>query len=304
MIRSLCLLVPALAAATAAFAAVTPAALQRDYEAEARRDAPAWTASAERGAAFFRSAHGRDWSCATCHGETPLAAGRHARTGTSLAPLAPAAQPRALHRSGQGREVVQAQLQRRARPRLHAAGKGRRAGLAALAEEERRDERPSVACSSTSPCGSAPLVGTFGLLAIEAQADAPRTPLDATYRAECGTCHVAYPPRTPRRAVVAAADGLARRATSAPTPPSSRAAARAIARLPRTPRRRRDDRAGAGRRRASLRPPGSAREHREVPATAWTRPRRVKHGVELRAPATRAPTAGDFDEHAVRIPRS
>ena len=90
MIRSLCLLVPALAAATAAFAAVTPAALQRDYEAEARRDAPAWTASAERGAAFFRSTHGREWSCATCHGEAPVAAGRHVRTGTSLAPLAPA----------------------------------------------------------------------------------------------------------------------------------------------------------------------------------------------------------------------
>ncbi len=44
-----------------------------------------------RGAEFFRSTHGNDWSCATCHTAKPIAPGRHARTGKILQPLAPAA---------------------------------------------------------------------------------------------------------------------------------------------------------------------------------------------------------------------
>jgi len=47
--------------------------------------------SAERGLAFFTKPHGRDWSCATCHGARPVATGRHASTQRDIAPLAPAA---------------------------------------------------------------------------------------------------------------------------------------------------------------------------------------------------------------------
>jgi hypothetical protein len=72
--------------------AQTPAEIQRGYEAAARQAAPAFSGfSAQRGKAFFKSAHGGDWSCASCHTQSPLAAGRHTVTGKDIAPLAPAA---------------------------------------------------------------------------------------------------------------------------------------------------------------------------------------------------------------------
>ncbi|MDL5034689.1 DUF1924 domain-containing protein [Pelomonas sp. APW6] len=71
--------------------ATTPADLQRGYEA--RADAPG---QAERGQAFFTRSHGGEWSCASCHGERPTGAGRHAVTGKALDPLAPAFNPRAF----------------------------------------------------------------------------------------------------------------------------------------------------------------------------------------------------------------
>ena len=51
---------------------------------------------AERGRVFFTSRHGGEWSCASCHGTSPLGAGRHAGTGKAIEPLAPSANPRAL----------------------------------------------------------------------------------------------------------------------------------------------------------------------------------------------------------------
>lgn len=47
-----------------------------------------------RGQAFFNTTHGREWSCASCHGNPPLPSGRHASTGKAIAPLAPAANPK------------------------------------------------------------------------------------------------------------------------------------------------------------------------------------------------------------------
>ena len=49
--------------------------------------------SAQRGEAFFKASHGGDWSCASCHTGNPLNAGKHAKTGKPIAPLAPAANP-------------------------------------------------------------------------------------------------------------------------------------------------------------------------------------------------------------------
>jgi len=51
---------------------------------------------AERGRLFFTSQHGGEWSCASCHGQTPLTTGRHASTGKTIDALAPAANPRAF----------------------------------------------------------------------------------------------------------------------------------------------------------------------------------------------------------------
>lgn len=48
---------------------------------------------AERGQALFSKPHGRDWSCASCHGELPVQSGKHAVTGKAIGPLAPAFNP-------------------------------------------------------------------------------------------------------------------------------------------------------------------------------------------------------------------
>jgi len=68
--------------------AATPTELLAAYAARSAR-AP----SAEQGKAFFAMPHGRDWSCATCHGVSPATEGRHAVTGRSIQPLAPGANP-------------------------------------------------------------------------------------------------------------------------------------------------------------------------------------------------------------------
>jgi hypothetical protein len=71
--------------------AAQPVELLEGYQAEARRAEAGFGASAARGERFFNSPHGNEWSCASCHGNPPTAAGRHAKTGKSIAPLAPAA---------------------------------------------------------------------------------------------------------------------------------------------------------------------------------------------------------------------
>ncbi len=79
-------LAAALALCSLAAAAATPAEQLAGFRAAAG-GAP----SAERGRSFFTSTHGREWSCASCHGPTPVSTGRHAGTGRDIAPLAPAA---------------------------------------------------------------------------------------------------------------------------------------------------------------------------------------------------------------------
>ena len=80
--------------ACSAAAADSPATIAGAYADAARRETPAFAGfSAERGARFFQSTHGNDWSCATCHTANPAAAGKHAKTGKTILPLAPAANP-------------------------------------------------------------------------------------------------------------------------------------------------------------------------------------------------------------------
>jgi hypothetical protein len=68
--------------------AATPAELAAAYASQAGA-----TPSAVRGEQFFTSRHGHDWSCSTCHGTPPMQAGKHAVTGRTIAPLAPAFAP-------------------------------------------------------------------------------------------------------------------------------------------------------------------------------------------------------------------
>jgi hypothetical protein len=89
-------LVALLLFAGAAGAEVPPDYL-RALDAAARAATPGFAGfSAARGAAWFASRHGTDWSCATCHTDRPLASGRHATTGRAIEPLAPAANPQRL----------------------------------------------------------------------------------------------------------------------------------------------------------------------------------------------------------------
>jgi cytochrome c peroxidase len=82
----------ALAAAPAAWAGdTTPAQQLAHWTAQA--GAPA---SAARGQTFFTQRHGGEWSCSSCHGTPPTADGRHANTGKTFAPLAPAFNPKAF----------------------------------------------------------------------------------------------------------------------------------------------------------------------------------------------------------------
>lgn len=92
MKRLVLLLVAALAADVAG--AATARDLLTTYEAQAAaQDATAGTVSVVAGDRFFHTRH-EDWSCASCHTSDPRAQGRHVVTGKSIAPLAPAAEPR------------------------------------------------------------------------------------------------------------------------------------------------------------------------------------------------------------------
>ena len=83
----------AMALAGAAQAA-QPGELLANYEAAARRENPAFSgASASRGEQFFNARHGNEWSCASCHGASGTAQGKHAKTGKVIAPLSPMANP-------------------------------------------------------------------------------------------------------------------------------------------------------------------------------------------------------------------
>lgn len=85
----------ATALASALAIAQTPAQMLQEFERDARQADPAFQGfSASRGEKFFRTPHGGEWSCASCHTDRPAQPGRHARTGKTIAPLAPAANPR------------------------------------------------------------------------------------------------------------------------------------------------------------------------------------------------------------------
>jgi hypothetical protein len=90
--RGFCLAIAAACLASTAYAqvaqAATPAEMLSGYTAQA--GAPAVPA---RGQQLFTTRQGREWSCASCHGAVPTQAGKHASTGKSIGPLAPAFNP-------------------------------------------------------------------------------------------------------------------------------------------------------------------------------------------------------------------
>jgi mono/diheme cytochrome c family protein len=79
-----------LVAAVTALAAPLAMAVTATDALSAYRAAAGGTPSAERGQQLFVNKHGREWSCASCHGATPTRTGQHAGTGKPIAALAPA----------------------------------------------------------------------------------------------------------------------------------------------------------------------------------------------------------------------
>ena len=77
---------------TSALAADTSPTAQLQYWS-AQAGSPG---DAQRGQAFFSARHGAEWSCASCHGMPPTTQGKHANTGKTIAPLAPAFNPKAF----------------------------------------------------------------------------------------------------------------------------------------------------------------------------------------------------------------
>jgi Domain of unknown function (DUF1924) len=73
---------------TAQAADTSPAQQLERFSAQA-----AAPGQAERGRVFFTSRQGGEWSCASCHGSPPTQPGKHASTGKSIDPMAPAANP-------------------------------------------------------------------------------------------------------------------------------------------------------------------------------------------------------------------
>lgn len=145
------------------------------------------------------------------------------------------------------------------------------------------------------------LLFAFGLLANDAFADSKAAPAtNEKWKAECGTCHVAYQPNLlPAPAWRRLMAGLDKHfGTDASI--DARSAAEIGVFL--------ENNAGQGKRRGSdsgtLRiseTPWFKRKHDEVAASTWKNPK-----VQTAANCTAChPGAerGDFDEHAVRIPR-
>lgn len=72
--------------------AQTPAEALAAMKNEALRSAPSFQGfSPAAGELFFKQSHGNEWSCSSCHTETPAGPGKHAKTGKLIKALAPAA---------------------------------------------------------------------------------------------------------------------------------------------------------------------------------------------------------------------
>lgn len=64
------------------------------FATQAKIDNPTFSGfDASRGEQFFKSLHGGDWSCSTCHTENPTAMGKHTVTQKDIEPMAPSVNP-------------------------------------------------------------------------------------------------------------------------------------------------------------------------------------------------------------------
>jgi cytochrome c peroxidase len=71
----------------------TPESLMRGYAEQARTTSASYAGPSPAAGRRLFHQQPRDWSCATCHTDQPVATGRHAITGKTIAPLSPVANP-------------------------------------------------------------------------------------------------------------------------------------------------------------------------------------------------------------------
>jgi len=71
--------------------AETPSAVLASLQKEAATTTAFQGFSATRGENFFKTRHGNEWSCTSCHTENPTAYGKHAKTEKAIEALAPSA---------------------------------------------------------------------------------------------------------------------------------------------------------------------------------------------------------------------
>lgn len=71
--------------------AETPESVLASLKSEASGKPGFQEFSAARGEIFFKTKHGGEWSCSSCHTDNPAAEGKHAKTGKIIKPMAPAA---------------------------------------------------------------------------------------------------------------------------------------------------------------------------------------------------------------------
>ena len=85
-----------LAALTLALPLLASAAnpVQDSYRAQARQDNPAFKDFSAAAGQKLYNTKGAELACASCHTDSPLAAGKHAKTNKDILPLAPAANPK------------------------------------------------------------------------------------------------------------------------------------------------------------------------------------------------------------------
>ena len=142
------------------------------------------------------------------------------------------------------------------------------------------------------------VAGLLGLAALPASADRLRPPPSAAYKAECGTCHVPYPPQLLPAESWRQLMGRLERHFGGDASIDAKAHAEIGGYLA----------ANAGRRPA----PAAAepritqtrwfrKEHDDLAASVWTRPA-VKSAANCAACHTRA-EEGDYSERTIRIPK-
>jgi len=68
--------------------------IQDSYRAQAKQDNPAFKDFSATAGQKLYNTKGAEFSCASCHTDSPLAAGKHAKTNKDILPLAPAANPK------------------------------------------------------------------------------------------------------------------------------------------------------------------------------------------------------------------